>query len=153
MSTPAKDVSAYSPEELRALRERFAPLANDFRQCGRKASWYVCAALLSGGLGLLVRPHSAPVFLVLWLGAIAALVQVVRAQLPLPKCPACNARLDSVGGEFCPECGGRSLSEFVWYRFRRCGACQAKLSRGKNGRYFRIRACNHCGVLLDERGL
>lgn len=153
MRTPAKDVTAYSAEQLRAFRDQFAPLANDYRQCGRKASWYVGAAVLLGVLGLLVRPYSALVFLVVWLGTVVLLIQLVRVGLPLPKCPACNAGLDSCGGEFCPECGGRSLSKQVWYRYRRCGACRAKLSRGKGGRYFRICACNRCGVMLDERGL
>jgi hypothetical protein len=69
------------------------------------------------------------------------------------KCPACHNRLVSRRWEnYCPECDSDRLEAGNWYRAWRCNDCGKRLISGKGGRRYKIRACTHCGVLLDEKG-
>ena len=62
-----------------------------------------------------------------------------------PNCPACGQCVGALYGPFCPDCGGQLIE-------RACQKCHKTLRAGR-GRNFRIHACTHCGVYLDERGL
>jgi RNA polymerase subunit RPABC4/transcription elongation factor Spt4 len=85
----------------------------------------------------------------------AGIILIAIAAFSLQKkleCPAChNLFLDEIG-EYCPECGSASLEPPNWLGTRHCNSCGKNLLGGKN-RSFRYKACTHCDVFLDDKGL
>ena len=77
------------------------------------------------------------------LGAIVSARQLI--------CPGCDNLIDAID-RYCPECGGTPLIPGGLFKTPECTVCGKKLRFGKS-RSFRIRACTHCGVMLDEQGL
>ena len=93
---------------------------------------WICALLFAGLLGLVIYgAHSQPTL----------------------ECPACHNRVDSRElGRYCPECGSGNLEPGVWLCPPTCRVCGKTMYRGK-GRRYKIRACTHCGVGLDDKGV
>jgi DNA-directed RNA polymerase subunit RPC12/RpoP len=88
------------------------------------------------------------VFLLCWLIVMVWMFFPVRLV-----CPACSNDVERGElGPYCPTCGSRSLSAGGRWKAPRCAACGKRLRRGRY-RYYKVRACTHCGLLLDERGL
>jgi hypothetical protein len=158
MSTQVKDVTTYSPEELRCFHERFTPLAKQYHARMRKAL-YVRGVFyffwLVSGIVVLI-PLGQYVFSFWLIGLISSLVCFFRMLPRLPKCPACDCELSLRTGAFCPDCGSRSLYTPVWFgtpQSSKCGACKRSLfTSRKGGKSYRIHACNQCGLMLDKRG-
>jgi hypothetical protein len=71
---------------------------------------------------------------------------------PVPNCPACHNALDQGLGDYCPECGARHASAWRLVHAPSCLSCGKIISR-RRGRQYKIRACTHCGVPLDDKGL
>lgn len=87
-------------------------------------------------------------FFICWL--VLVVIAITRSEL---ECPACHGNLVSRQlGSYCPECGVGGLKPGGWFTSPHCNACDKTLRRGKS-RQYRIRACTHCGLVLDERGL
>ncbi len=153
MTNPTRVVSDYSAEELIQFRNRFRTLAEQHRRQGHKflllATLFIVFVVLS-----VATKDNVWVFLLFWLMAIGTMAYIFRtARSPHLICPACAEGLDRGIGAYCPECGSSSLKRGGWLRWTQCSACAKKLRSGKHGRKYRIHACTHCGVQLDEKGV
>jgi uncharacterized protein (DUF983 family) len=56
-------------------------------------------------------------------------------------------------GASCPECGCAALKAGSPPRSPTCGACGKTLDNHESARSDKIRACTHCGCLLDAQGV
>jgi len=144
----------YSPEEQRHFREAFRPMAEHYR---RYSSWafiigVTAFVLWMGAIQFFPRVGLGWVCAVMFLGLLGLVVFGLYAR-PLLECPACHNLVDSKQfGRYCPECGSDQLKPGTWPLPPRCSACGKRMHRGKS-RGYKIRACTHCGVLLDEKGV
>ncbi len=148
---PRRYASELPPEELSRLREIFRPMATRYRRHMRTAYIVVGVSFACILLGMVLPKTLFPWFLggffVCWLTLL-----FFAFLSPLPDCPVCHNRLDRDFGAFCPECGARALQPGSWFRAPQCLSCGRAMRRGKS-RGYSIRACTHCGVMLEERGL
>ena len=148
---PAREVADYSGEERDRLRDAFRSVASDYRRHTRVS--YVAAGGFAGCLiaALILPKVLFPWFLIpaftFWLVALGSM-----ASAPCLICPGCSNEIDCSFGRYCPECGSPELQTVGWLRSPRCTACGKSMRRGK-GRHYRIRACTHCGLMLDDSGL
>lgn len=141
----------FSPEEQERLRRMFAPTAKKYRASSRLASVVAGVGAVIMVAGILLPKGSigwiAGAFFVWWL--ILVVVAITRSEL---QCPACRGNLVSRDlGSFCPECGAANLNPGGWFQSAHCDACGKSLRRGKT-RQDRVRACTHCGLMVDEKG-
>jgi hypothetical protein len=142
----------FTEEEQKRYREVFAPTAQKYRSRSRLVFviFIICFAIILTGF-LLPRSSFGWVggaFFVCWL--VIMFVAITQSALD---CPACRGNLVSRElGSFCPECGAAGLKAGGWFKSPRCDSCGKSLRRGKS-RQYRIRACTHCGLMLDDRGL
>jgi predicted RNA-binding Zn-ribbon protein involved in translation (DUF1610 family) len=142
----------YTREETSRLQQMFAPIPKRYRRHARTAGVALIGFMLWILLLLLVfRPsESAWGFLVpafiCWVVGLAAIVSA-----PALLCPACKERLDRDVGRYCPECGSHELQAGDWLRSPHCLSCGRHLRRHRT-RHYKIRACTHCGLILDEKG-
>ena len=149
---PDKPGAEYTPEEQARFREEFRPLAARYRRRVRLAYGVVVVGVAALALGFALPGRAggwaAGVFLVCW--AILFGWMVFRVRL---LCPGCSGDMEGRRlGPYCPVCGHRSLSSGDWLQATRCTDCGKRLRRGRQ-RFYKIRACTHCGLVLDERGL
>jgi hypothetical protein len=157
-----KETGDYSPEELKQFREIFAGDLKRYRAADRRYAYPVLIVILAGFAAVFcsfLLSHSqspikwllgAGIFLV-FAGIISIAVVMTLLQKKL-KCPACHDSFLGEIGEYCPECGSGSLEPANWLGARHCNSCGKNILSGKN-RTFRYKACTHCGVFLDEKGL
>ena len=147
----SKNSPRFSDEEQRRYRKIFDPIAKGYRAGSR----FVLAMFAIGGalivLGFFLPKSFIPFmvggFVVCWFAiVIAALAQ------PALECPCCGGMLDRELDSYCPECGAANLKPGGWFQSPHCDACSKSLRRGKS-RQYSIRACTHCGLILDETGL
>ncbi len=158
--SPARTIADYTPEEVARFRASYKPLVAEYRRHQRIAVFAVAAFLLCSLAGLL---SPKPVKLFVFIGILALFLPVGTlyllfcfSKLREPRCPACGNPPGFPFGAFCPECGSRTLepSPSKWSGgAASCRSCGRKLSIGDGGRSYKIRACSHCGLLLDEQGL
>jgi tRNA(Ile2) C34 agmatinyltransferase TiaS len=85
--------------------------------------------------------------LIFWLVALGSAMSTPRLV-----CPGCCNEMERSFGRYCPECGNSHLQPGGWFRAPHCRACGKSMRRGK-GRHYKIRACTHCGLMLDDGGL
>ena len=149
VASPARVVTDYAPEDLAAFRERFRPVAEHYHRRSGVAMFGMGGFFLCIILSLAMPKHLHMYF---FASAICSWVFFVIATPRTPDCPACHRKLDAGLGVFCPECGSRSLQPAGWFRSARCDFCGRSMRRDK-ARHYKIRACTHCGVMLDKRGL
>jgi RNA polymerase subunit RPABC4/transcription elongation factor Spt4 len=156
-----KKVGHYSPEEQRQFEQIFATDLKRYRATDRRyanpllvvflvgVAAVACAYLLSS------QPPNKWLLgfgIVLIAGALVSVAVAASSLEKQLKCPAChNLFIDDIG-EYCPECGSASLARGGAFGARYCNSCGNKLITGKN-RSFRYKACTHCGVFLDQKGL
>jgi hypothetical protein len=144
---------SYTSEETDQHQQVFAPVAKLYRRHMRimyaGVIGFMCWILL---LILVLKP-SAPGWgqivpaLICWIIAPVAFVSA-----PELICPGCRKRLDKSLGRYCPECGCNRFEAGNWYR-EHCPTCGRRLSRYKGRRHYKIRACTHCGLMLDKKGV
>lgn len=154
----------YSETEQEHYRTQFAPMAARYRAYAR--SIQVTLGLMVA-LGISSQWEPLKAFLGWILGAslisVIFVVLLARKQSRLA-CPACGEPLFSdhcniqsrVAGTFCPMCGAPGLKPGNWITDAHCDACGEDLRRGQRCRqlrYYPVRACTHCGLFLDQRGL
>ena len=70
----------------------------------------------------------------------------------MPKCPSCDHRLNGALGRFCPNCGADGLTAGR-LQAPRCSACGTSISGRRGKRFYKVRACTACGLIVDEAGL
>src|ERR1043166_150352 len=144
----------YSDEERAQFREVFAPRAARYRRYSRLSLFIACGAFAAVIAAFVILPGLGLKWVcgVLFLGLLALVVFAGFSQ-PSLECPACHSDVDSRRlGRYCPECGSEQLRTRRWPLAPKCDACGAVMRHGK-GRGYSIRACTHCGVLLDDRGV
>lgn len=161
---PDKVVTDYSPEELAAFRKYFAPAAKHYRQRSWKLlPWGILIALFtlsfvaSDNLG--VRDGAAKMLLFAGSVVCSFIFIFLKSRLDSPhspqspSCPACDGKITFGIGAFCPECGSKSVHPGHRPNWHHCNACSRHLHVYKGSRQYKVRACTHCGVMLDDKGL
>jgi hypothetical protein len=164
-----KVVDEYSAEELLKFRRQFAPVAQQYRKRGLRM-FSVCVYVFLLCLLCMGIDITANVFqiyakwinillpLALWFLMLSLFAGFIFFKLSMSrvKCPACHNRVLDRPVQYCPDCGSSQIEAGnFWGRLPKCNACGKKLFlSGRNrGKFFAIRYCTHCGVLLDEKGL
>lgn len=151
ITAPAREVADYSPDEQSRLRGAFAPIASKHRRHARisyiAGGGFVCCVLLMMILPKALSPDSLIPLPIFWLVGMWAVLSEPRLV-----CPGCSNEIDGRLGPYCPECGNRHLESSGWLQPPYCTTCKKSMQRGKYRRYT-IRACTHCGLMLDDRGL
>jgi len=137
LTEPSRVAAEYSAEEQLRLQQTFQRVASRYRRRSRVADvaikiFMICFVALGVVLFVILQPR-------------------------FPSCPACHGRLDGRFGHFCPSCGRRQLRGDSYQAH--CDGCGESIDlkwreggRGRCRRY-RIRACTHCGLLVDQTGL
>lgn len=150
VTTPTREVADYSVEERSRLRHAFSCIASDYRRHGRigfaGVGGFMCCILLAIILPKTLFPWFFIPVLIFWLVAFGSAVSALRLV-----CPGCSNEIEHSFGRYCPECGSRQLEAGGWFRSPHCTACGKFMRHGK-GRHYKIRACTHCGLMLDEKG-
>jgi len=150
----------YSYEELARFQKTFAEDLKQYRAVDRRCAMPILAVLLAG-FAALVCSFVLSQTLIKWLlGAgifliAAGFIVFVTAAVLIQKkltCPACHQMFLDDLDACCPECGSAGLEPADWSGARHCNACGKNLRGGRN-RNYRHKACTHCGVFLDEKGL
>jgi hypothetical protein len=157
-----KKAGDYSPEELKQFREIFAADLKQYRADERRCAYPILMVILAGFAAVVCSflfSHSrSPIKWLVYAGiflafggiiSIAIVMTILQKKL---KCPACHDSFLGEIGDYCPECGSDSLEPPNWLGARHCNSCGKNLLSGKN-RSFRYKACTHCGVFLDDKGL
>jgi hypothetical protein len=93
-------------------------------------------------------------FIALWVACALGLVGLLLLGVFGEKicCPNCNGQLMTQLGPYCPECASMSISRGSPFASPTCMACGKVMARSR-GRRYRIKACTHCGSLLDDIGV
>lgn len=151
VASPVRVVSDYSAEDRLRMLATFSSAAADYRRRGHVSSCVLGGFTGSILLAMVLQNSLSPWFMtsamLLWLIGVGTSLIAPRLV-----CPGCFNNVDHSLGAYCPECGSRQLQLGNWFRAAYCTACRKSLRRHK-GRHYRIRACTHCGLLLDEKGL
>lgn len=143
----------YSPEEIDLLRERFRPLASKYRRCQRVCVELLWLFLIAGICWMMLQVQMAAYFV---MGSILAAIALGLFMILCVKlhCPGCGKDLEKELGRYCPECGHPDgVQPAVWFRSAKCEICGMGLRYHKGERAFKIRACTHCGLPLDDEGI
>jgi hypothetical protein len=153
---PARFAAGLSDEERTQLQCAFDPVAAKYRlqeQIARYAGLgFVGSIVVFIFFGGMLHAISADwcfvPAMICWLIAFGAL-----ATRPRLTCPNCNNDMAYRFGPYCPECGDDVLAPSRWFMNTKCAACGKSLRCSKGGRRYKIRACTHCGLMVDEKGL
>jgi hypothetical protein len=146
-----RPVAEYSAGERASFREAFRPLARRYRRARTIA--YLCLASALGCLVLVIVLPAHPLLFPIAAACVFFLAALFFAGLrPWLACPACQDALDQEFGPYCPECGTKMLHSEKESQLGHCASCRRTLN-GRLLRRYWIRACTHCGMHLDERGL
>ena len=142
----------FTEDEQKRYREIFAPTAQKYRAGSRLflIIFGIGATFILAGMFLpkIYFGWFMGAFFICWL--VMMIVAITRSSLECPACHGdlCSRELDS----YCPECGAIGLKPGGWFQSPYCDSCGKSLRQGK-GRNYKIRACTHCGLRLDDRGL
>ena len=147
---PAREVKDYSLEERTKLRDTFSSVATAYRRNLRIVIYAGCGfagfVLLGWVLPKSLLPWCIGFAIIPWLISMFALTSSPRLA-----CPGCSNDIEFCFSRYCPECGGRNI-QVGSSRSAHCDDCQLSLRRGRR-RNYKIRACTHCGLMLDDKGL
>ena len=134
------------------MREAFRPIAGTYRSHQRVFHWaglgFVIGIVVVCSLGTL---HSDTT-IAFSFSMICLLVGVGSLVTGPPLiCPGCHNGLESRPEHYCPECGGSPVQPATWCQPAECTVCGKVVRYYKGGRRFKLRACTHCGVVVDEK--
>ena len=118
--------------------------------------WAVLSMILLGSFGATIFAFFGRLIPAIF-GAVVALaglcfLAIKRGSVDLV-CPGCLNNVEDSRGSYCPECGSHSLQPRRWFRFPHCTGCGKIMSNSRAGRLYKIRACTHCGLRLDDNGV
>ena len=143
---PNRFVGDYAPAELAELQRTFQVIAAKYRQHRRWVIFALVGFVGSGAAAALFQQ----IWIVVYLGMPFLLVSfAAMATAPPLVCPGCDNSVETIG-RYCPECGLPALDGGTFIRPAECTSCGKILSYRKG---FKIRACGHCGIMLDEMGV
>jgi hypothetical protein len=154
------EIGGHSLEELTAYRNEFGAELKKNRAFVRRFALPILAAFISGFIAIicsLLFCHPPALWLFVTgfiLIAIGLVIMAVAATLfhRTLICPSCNHDFIDDIHECCPECGSHGVEWRKYYGERYCPGCKKSLVTGRN-RNFKYRACTHCGVMLNTKGL
>jgi hypothetical protein len=149
---PLINRSRFSPDEQNRCCEFFAPSLAKYRSRTRLShAIFVVGITFMFIVFLLPKTYvgwGLGAVLVCWLGLV--IIAIMQSKL---ECPGCGGNIMSRDLEnFCSECGAANLKPRGWFTSPHCESCGKTLRRRKT-RQYRVRACTHCGLMLDEKGL
>lgn len=157
------EAHVYSPEQELTLREAFRPVANRYRLHNLVAEYVWLVWLLVTVVTFVVLPGMVSTKGKIKLAGTTALACVVisvgaKHFAPKLKCPGCLNDLMKGSIIYCPSCGGNRVEPISWwFGLPQCADCSKKIGILGMGmrkiRLYKIRACRHCGLQLDERGI
>ena len=151
-SLPPRD---YSADECVRFREVFRPTAAIYRRRRRIGSiWFLSGGgcLVFGGfLDFVSRQNLMPWVTIPFFVCVGVWFWIL-ATTPRLTCPGCSQEMEYCFGDYCPECGSKGLEPPGQFRPPHCRTC-GKSMHGGRGRKYKIRACTHCGLMLDDKGL
>jgi RNA polymerase subunit RPABC4/transcription elongation factor Spt4 len=156
-----KKVGQYSPAELEQFQKIFAADLKQYRATDRRYANPLLVVFLLGVAAVVcsyLLSSQPPIQWLLGVGIVliaGVLVSVAVAASSLEKqlkCPVCHSLFIDDIEKYCPECGSASLGRGGAFGAIHCNSCGKKLISGKN-RNFRYKACTHCGVFLEQKGL
>ena len=146
----------YSAADRTQFRTAFAPVAATYRR-NRRIGAYAVVAWVGSFLLPRILPEPASSWLTSWLFLplillfVLGIVAAWRSRRLI--CPGCTQNLEVGLGPYCPECGSGELQPGSFLKPPHCPACDRSLKQKNHRRLYRIRACTHCGLMLDEQGL
>ena len=152
---PGREAKDYSPAAAREMEQIFAYLLWKDR---RRGCWVgVACAVAALSAALLLRHH-------LWTALVAStwivfmgLAGFPRTFFPPLHCPGCGKNPEGGPEHYCPECGSHDSLAFYPYQGGCCRRCGGDIKRRRNGktrrRFYKIRYCWKCGLLLDRHGI
>jgi hypothetical protein len=151
INVPAREVADYSEDECLCFRDAFSSIAAKYRFHARISYVGVGGGFVTFFLTTLLPKTAIPwpfiSFIICWLVALGGALTA-----PPLICPGCCNDIEHSFGKYCPECGSASLEPSTFFHRSRCLTCRKSMGGGK-GRHYKIRACTHCGLMLDQRGL
>jgi predicted RNA-binding Zn-ribbon protein involved in translation (DUF1610 family) len=154
-SIPAQLATDLSPGERTRLQQAFRTAAASYRHRQRMCS-YALFGFFGWGVAFMFFGGVLHVAWVRWLFVPAMICWMVFFGLPITAptmaCPSCGNDMEHRFGRYCPECGADGLQRAPWLPNNECISC-GKTLRHHKGRHYKIRACTHCGLWLDEDGL
>lgn len=150
---PRRFRTAHVPEEGTQLQRACITIAARYRWHNR-ISGYANVGILGMCLPVL---FSRWVTFPVWFYATGCVFFIVALGLTFTErlvCPGCGGNMLYKFGPFCPECGAAGFPESSFWLGKRieCHFCGRTCWVGK-GRFYTIRACTHCGLVVDEKGL
>ena len=155
-----EELTGYSLEELQHFREKFAADLKQSQTVERRFALPILMIFLAGFAAifssfLLFQPPITWLFITGFVLVAVGLFSIAVTASAFQRkliCPACHQWFIEEIDECCPECGSDDLEMRNWRGARHCNFCGKDLVSGKH-RNFKYKACTHCGVLLDEKGL
>lgn len=163
-----------SAEEIK-FREQFAPIAKKCRKLLVYSKlvllvwlsfWVFPSVLFVIAVGSIIP--KLPSFIDITLGILLLvliilsnklwLILINALEMPKFECPACHKPLFAGKLVCCPKCGSKQLTDIIKgrYCYKLCETCGFAIPYFRKKvfkfRMFKIKACIHCGVLLDEKG-
>jgi len=157
MTQAVREAKDYSADERRQFQEAFRPLAARHRRYQRIADVWALVTMGCGLLGAVLEFHILRKPVLQWtvvpFFAMIGVWIVLMIITPWILCPGCSRKMERRFGDYCPECGSRSLIPPRGINPAHCTTCGMSGNLGRGRRRCRIRNCTHCGLRLDEKGL
>ncbi len=153
LSEPTRFPTAHLPEEGTQLQQACSTVAARYRLHNR-ISGYANLGFFGMCLSCML---SRWVTFPLWFYMTCGIIFIVAVGFAFTErlvCPGCGGNMLYRFGPFCPECGEAGFPEASFWMGKRieCHFCGKTCWSGK-GRYYTIRACTHCGLVVDKEGL
>ena len=152
-----QEKNRYSNDEIARIQKNYNAAVVRDRQIVRIGFAVLGVILVLGFALFFLAPKGYYGLIILFLGIVLAIFLFVMRMQPQLKCPGCKTKLEGSFGNYCPECGSRSLKQINSLQAH-CATCNRDLKhiRARRGsiplRRFKIRACTHCGVTLSRSG-
>src|SRR5262245_21849087 len=123
---PVRVVSDYKPKQLDEFRERFAPIARQYRWQRRLAIVSVLGffGCIVGTIAMKLSWGWIPV-LAFWFIGVSSI-----GTMPPLECPACSGGLRRLK-RYCPDCGNMKLEKEISSTSAHCNVCSRGLWIGK----------------------
>jgi hypothetical protein len=152
---PERTVEDYTSEELQQFLESFRVRRHRFNRW--RLWWRVIAipGALFLAIGLMlaqINPGKGEPWFEWMIGFIMFywITIGVAAIAGSVGCPACRNPLNGPIGEYCRECGEKSVEKRIWPRDSFCSACGKSFPRESQPLLAPFRFCSVCGIRLDD---
>ncbi len=123
---PQKTVENYSPEELDKFLQEFQPQAGSVQAVQAILAGRLSRLAWSSYSGGALGSANTDAFFdwSMWWVIFGLFWVASFAILGMLHCPACRNDLRNALGEYCPECGTKSMKKPGWPKSPHCSACE-----------------------------